>query len=531
MIEPHPAVRNDAVDYFGNPVTFATIQQQHEELVIEAHSRVDVATPASRRAVAVHAVGPGLPAPGAGHSDRTGSRDPAVRLRFAVCAGQCRTRVPTHVNRSCRATGHGSGARPDAAHPRDFSYNSGTTSVSTPVEEVFRLRRGVCQDFAHLELACLRALALPARYVSGYLLTRPPPGKEKLVGSDASHAWVSVWCQEAGWVDLDPDQRHYRGRRTRHARVGPGLRGHQSSQWGNLRRWRAHHRRSGGRDPDHVPGDQGTPRRMTERRTSGLLEGYDSGGFYCELFGAGKHPPATRNCTRAPRRPELAELRRRAQAAERELYNLGITFTVYTEPRADRPDPAIRRHSPRADGRRVGHDRARRHPARNRAQPLHRGHLPRAEDPQGQGRAGGTGARQCELPSADAGAQGALRQLRQHLRHRHRPRRRREVLRARGQCPHAVGRFLRRREPAPDAARLPRPDAQHRRALGVQLRPAAGWQADASSRRGSTAIRRWCCCRPASTTPPISSTCSWPARWACRWSKAATWWSATTASS
>jgi transglutaminase-like putative cysteine protease len=76
--------------------------------------------------------------------------------------------------------------------------------VSTPVDDVFRLRRGVCQDFAHLELACLRSLALPARYVSGYLLTRPPPGREKLVGSDASHAWVSVWCPESGWVDLDP---------------------------------------------------------------------------------------------------------------------------------------------------------------------------------------------------------------------------------------------------------------------------------------------------------------------------------------
>jgi transglutaminase-like putative cysteine protease len=87
---------------------------------------------------------------------------------------------------------------------RDFRYDSDATSVATPVDEVFRLRRGVCQDFVHVELACLRALALPARYVSGYLLTRPPPGREKLVGSDASHAWVSVWCADAGWVDLDP---------------------------------------------------------------------------------------------------------------------------------------------------------------------------------------------------------------------------------------------------------------------------------------------------------------------------------------
>ena len=65
-------------------------------------------------------------------------------------------------------------------------------------------RKGVCQDFAHLQIACLRSLGLPARYVSGYLLTHPPPGKEKLVGSDASHAWISAWCPDLGWIDFDP---------------------------------------------------------------------------------------------------------------------------------------------------------------------------------------------------------------------------------------------------------------------------------------------------------------------------------------
>jgi transglutaminase-like putative cysteine protease len=87
---------------------------------------------------------------------------------------------------------------------QDFRYDSSATTVSTPVDEVVRLGRGVCQDFAHLELACLRSLGVPGRYVSGYLLTRPPPGQQKLVGADASHAWVSVWCGEAGWVDFDP---------------------------------------------------------------------------------------------------------------------------------------------------------------------------------------------------------------------------------------------------------------------------------------------------------------------------------------
>ena len=87
---------------------------------------------------------------------------------------------------------------------REFQYRGGVSDVSTPVSDVFAMRQGVCQDFAHLEIACLRSLGLAARYVSGYLLTRPPEGKEKLVGSDASHAWVSVFAGDAGWVDFDP---------------------------------------------------------------------------------------------------------------------------------------------------------------------------------------------------------------------------------------------------------------------------------------------------------------------------------------
>jgi transglutaminase-like putative cysteine protease len=87
---------------------------------------------------------------------------------------------------------------------RDFSYEAGVTEVGTPLLEVFRDRRGVCQDFAHLMIAMLRGLGLPARYVSGYLLTRPPPGRARLVGADASHAWVSIWCPNLGWIDLDP---------------------------------------------------------------------------------------------------------------------------------------------------------------------------------------------------------------------------------------------------------------------------------------------------------------------------------------
>jgi transglutaminase-like putative cysteine protease len=87
---------------------------------------------------------------------------------------------------------------------KEFTFDSRATTVGTPVLEVLRNRRGVCQDFAHLEIGCLRSLGLAARYVSGYVLTRPPPGQKRLIGSDASHAWVSVFFPGTGWVDFDP---------------------------------------------------------------------------------------------------------------------------------------------------------------------------------------------------------------------------------------------------------------------------------------------------------------------------------------
>ena len=87
---------------------------------------------------------------------------------------------------------------------KEFKFDSKATHVGTTPEEVLRKKRGVCQDFAHLQVACLRALNLPARYVSGYIRTYPLPGRPRLVGADASHAWVSVYCPGAGWLDVDP---------------------------------------------------------------------------------------------------------------------------------------------------------------------------------------------------------------------------------------------------------------------------------------------------------------------------------------
>ncbi len=87
---------------------------------------------------------------------------------------------------------------------KEFKYSPEATTISTPLEEVLAKKQGVCQDFAHLQIACLRAMGFPAKYVSGYIETLPPPGKEKLVGADASHAWVSVYSPGESWVEFDP---------------------------------------------------------------------------------------------------------------------------------------------------------------------------------------------------------------------------------------------------------------------------------------------------------------------------------------
>jgi transglutaminase-like putative cysteine protease len=86
----------------------------------------------------------------------------------------------------------------------DFRYDTSVTDATTPVDRVFEIRAGVCQDLAHVGIAAMRSLGLPARYVSGYLLTEPPPGMPRMLGADASHAWFSVWAPPLGWIDLDP---------------------------------------------------------------------------------------------------------------------------------------------------------------------------------------------------------------------------------------------------------------------------------------------------------------------------------------
>lgn len=203
LVEPAPTIRTEREDYYGNRVVMFDIEQEHEELIVHAKSSIDVTAPG--------AVELGLStAWDALAGDVGGAMSPlAIEvLRYACASKHTRpTAAIADYARSSFAAG-----RPVLVAAwdlvtrihSDFVFDTTATDVSTPVMRVLQQRRGVCQDFSHLALACLRAMHLPARYVSGYILTSPPPGSPKLAGADASHAWISVWSPELGWVDFDP---------------------------------------------------------------------------------------------------------------------------------------------------------------------------------------------------------------------------------------------------------------------------------------------------------------------------------------
>jgi transglutaminase-like putative cysteine protease len=204
-IQPRPATRTERVDFFGNRLCFFTIQEPHRELVVEARSQVIMegkgkATPWPQLPLPweeAAEAGPNDHSPAGLEAYQFGFESPRIRVRpeFAAYALQSFTprRPMPEALLDLTARIH-----------KDFRFDSKVTNVRTPTEEVFRKRRGVCQDFAHLQIACLRSLNLAARYVSGYLRTYPPPGQARLVGADASHAWVSAYCPGIGWLDMDP---------------------------------------------------------------------------------------------------------------------------------------------------------------------------------------------------------------------------------------------------------------------------------------------------------------------------------------
>jgi transglutaminase-like putative cysteine protease len=203
QIVPSPATMTERVDYFGNHQYFFTIEEPHDELIVEARSRVVMEeTPLDPRLSSApwEDVVRSLPedlSPEALEAYQFRFESPRIRLRpeFARYAQQSFTPGRPMVEGLLDLTSR--------IH-HDFRFDSKVTTVRTPIEEVFRKKRGVCQDFAHIQIACLRSINLPARYVSGYLRTYPPPGQPRMVGADASHAWVSAYCPGIGWLDVDP---------------------------------------------------------------------------------------------------------------------------------------------------------------------------------------------------------------------------------------------------------------------------------------------------------------------------------------
>ncbi|MDD2053265.1 transglutaminase family protein [Pseudomonas putida] len=206
QISPEPTCRRDEQDVFGNPLTRLAFERPHDALLVYARLAVQV--------LARPCLDFGL----SQAWERT--RDALIYNSQPIASDTldaCRYRFESpyvHLktcfvafSESCFPAGRPLLLGAQALMEKifgEFTFDAEATQVATPLVEVLERRRGVCQDFAHLMLACLRSRGLAARYVSGYLLTRPPPGQPRLIGADASHAWVAVYCPVLGWVDFDP---------------------------------------------------------------------------------------------------------------------------------------------------------------------------------------------------------------------------------------------------------------------------------------------------------------------------------------
>ncbi len=207
IINPAPTQDRKIIDAFGNPVTEIAIEAAHSSLDVIAQTTVAV----SQRPIIETATTPAWETVRDALAYRAAWHpEPAI-----LEATQFLFESPyTRVKRSLRAYASDcfAPARPILAAATalmgkihgEFKFDPAATSVTTPVMTFFEQRRGVCQDFTHLMISCLRSTGLAARYVSGYLLTRPAPGQPRRVGADVSHAWLSLFVPGSGWVDLDP---------------------------------------------------------------------------------------------------------------------------------------------------------------------------------------------------------------------------------------------------------------------------------------------------------------------------------------
>lgn len=202
IADPDASLVTHRDDYYGNRATFFTVAGLHRKLVVTARSLVE-AEPRAKPAAAETL-------PWENVRDLFTGDDPAdPEVQEFIFPSMLVPRLPELADYAARSFSRNRPVLEAVIHLtqrmfKDFKFDPKATTVATPLEIVIKNRRGVCQDFAHFQIGCFRALGLPARYVSGYLETLPPPGKSKLVGADASHAWVQVFIPGFGWLDVDP---------------------------------------------------------------------------------------------------------------------------------------------------------------------------------------------------------------------------------------------------------------------------------------------------------------------------------------
>jgi transglutaminase-like putative cysteine protease len=204
VIEPPPSDYREREDFFGNQVAYFSIQQPHKQLVVQAESEIQVHPTNAQLDYSMD-----MPWETVRTNLETGIDPVTLDARqYALNSPM----VSASRDLEHYALLSFTKKRPimDAVQNlmqrihTDFAYDPTFTSIATPLETVLKHRRGVCQDFAQLAIGCLRSLGLSARYISGYVETLPPPGKARLIGADASHAWFSVYIPDYGWLDLDP---------------------------------------------------------------------------------------------------------------------------------------------------------------------------------------------------------------------------------------------------------------------------------------------------------------------------------------
>ncbi len=210
-VTPEPVDSSSNLDYYGNRVTYFQVTERHRELVVEGVGEVESLTPTHPEVALARPWETVRPLHDPTKPGAWKATDFALPSPLVEEAPGTREYAATSLTAG-RAVGDAATELMHRVHT-DFEYDKTATTVTSTVEHILDKRAGVCQDFAHLMLACLRSHGLAARYVSGYLATTPPPGKERIVGADASHAWLEVWLGDDEWLALDPTNDQWAGDR------------------------------------------------------------------------------------------------------------------------------------------------------------------------------------------------------------------------------------------------------------------------------------------------------------------------------